>query len=90
MYSVCSISLFRDATLIAIKRVIKLADNNYNPFMKKSLSTLSPDESKKKKQYSHCLGDFGFISIEIVKGKEYRCKIKGGQEVKDFFLHRIE
>ena len=74
-----SASLFGDATFIAIKRVTNLAGNNHNSFMKKSSSTSSPNKSKKKKQRTPCLGDFGFVSIQIVKGKEYRRKIEGGK-----------
>ena len=80
-----SASLFGDATFIAIKRVTKLAGNNYNSYMKKSLSTSSPDKSKKKKPRAPYLGDFEFISMQIVKGKEYRCKIEGGKKLETCF-----
>ena len=53
--------------------------------MKKSSSTSSPDKGKKKKQRTPCLGDFGFVGMQIVKGKEHRRKIEGGKKLETCF-----
>ena len=53
--------------------------------MKKSSSTSSPDEGKKKKQYAPYLRDFLFVGVHIVKGKEHRRKIEGGKKLETCF-----
>ena len=64
---------------------MKLVHNNNLSLMKKDSSTSSPDKYKNKKQLAPCLGDFVFVGMQIVQGKEHKRKIERGKKLETCF-----
>ena len=74
---------------MSIKRGNKVGAQQQPFFHEKTSSTSSPDKGKKKKQRAPCLGDFLFVGMQIVQGKERKYKIEEGKKL-ETFLRRMQ
>lgn len=50
--------------------------------MKKAVASPNSEQKRRNnKQRISCLGDFGFVGIQVVKGKKHVRKVEGGEHI---------